>query len=127
MAKSGAEGLICIGGEQGLGIAIGTDSLLRAPPRHHRLRQLNVVPQLVTEEILKLHDPTLYNHNAHIVGEIRPSFTLTGDTGTSANDRYMEQTRWAERCLANMRETVSLLAERAPPPLLKWPSSPLAV
>jgi len=81
VAKSGAEGLICIGiPEQGLGIAIRiADGTFRAHPvvAAEVLRQLDVVPQLVTEEVLKLHDPTIYNHNRRIVGEIRPAFTLS--------------------------------------------------
>jgi L-asparaginase II len=80
VAKSGAEGLICIGiPEQGLGIAIRiTDGSFRAHPvvAAEVLRQLDVAPESVTAEVLELHDPTIYNHNRRIVGEIRPAFTL---------------------------------------------------
>ncbi len=80
VAKSGAEGLICIGiPAHGLGIAIRiADGSFRAHPvvAAEVLRQLNVVPESVIDDVLKLHDPTIYNHNRRIVGEIRPAFTL---------------------------------------------------
>ena len=80
VAKSGAEGLICIGvPEHGLGIAIRiADGSFRAHPvvAVECLRQLEVVPESVLDDVLELHDPTAYNHNRRIVGEIRPAFTL---------------------------------------------------
>jgi L-asparaginase II len=81
VAKSGAEGLICIGvPARGLGIAIRiADGSFRAHPvvTAEVLRQLDVVPQSVLDAVLELHDPTLYNHNRRVVGEIRPAFTLS--------------------------------------------------
>jgi L-asparaginase II len=81
VAKSGAEGLICIGiPEHGLGIAIRIgDGSFRAHPVvvAECLRQLEVVPKSVIAAVLRLHDPTLYNHNRRVVGEIRPAFTLS--------------------------------------------------
>ena len=81
VAKSGAEGLICVGiPEHGLGIAIRiADGSFRAHPvvTAEVLRQLGVVPESVLTKVLELHDPTLYNHNRRVVGEIRPAFTLS--------------------------------------------------
>jgi L-asparaginase II len=81
VAKSGAEGLICIGiPERGLGIAIRiADGSFRTHPvvAAECLRQLNIVPKSVINEVLRLHDPVLYNHNHRIVGEIRPVFKLS--------------------------------------------------
>ena len=81
VAKSGAEGLICIGiPGRGLGIAIRiADGSFRAHPvvTGEVLRQLDLVPEPVLNEVLALHDPTLYNHNRRVVGEIRPAFTLS--------------------------------------------------
>jgi L-asparaginase II len=81
VAKSGAEGLICIGiPGRGLGIAIRiADGSFRAHPvvTAEVLRQLDLAPEPVLGEVLALHDPILYNHNRRIVGEIRPAFTLS--------------------------------------------------
>lgn len=83
VAKSGAEGLICIGvPEQGLGIAIRiADGSFRAHAAVVAaiLRQLDVVPEAVANDVLTLHDPVLYNHNRRVVGEIRPAFTIRHD------------------------------------------------
>jgi L-asparaginase II len=81
VAKSGAEGLVCIGlPAHGLGIAIRiADGSFRAHPvvTAAVLRQLDLVPQSITDQVMELHEPTIYNHNRRIVGEIRPAFTLS--------------------------------------------------
>lgn len=80
VAKSGAEGLICIGlPEHGLGIAIRVaDGSFRAHPvlAVEALRQLNAVPTGVLDRLTEVHTPTIYNHNRRIVGERRAVFVL---------------------------------------------------
>lgn len=80
VAKSGAEGLICVGlPEQGLGIAIRVaDGSFRAHPVLviEALRQLRAVPESVLEELTAEHDPVIYNHNRRVAGERRAAFTL---------------------------------------------------
>jgi L-asparaginase II len=79
-AKSGAEGLICIGvPSHGLGIAIRiADGDFRAHPvvAGEVLRQLGVLSDSALDRLRQLHDPIIYNHNRRVVGEIRPAFTL---------------------------------------------------
>ncbi len=81
VAKSGAEGLLCIGlPKQGLGIAIRVaDGSFRAHPvlAIEALRQLDAVPQSVLDGLTELHDPVIYNHNRRVVGMRRAAFKLT--------------------------------------------------
>lgn len=80
VAKSGAEGLICIGlPKQGLGIAIRVaDGSFRAHPvlAIEALRQLDAVPESVLDGLTQLHDPFIFNHNRRIVGKRQATFTL---------------------------------------------------
>jgi L-asparaginase II len=83
VAKSGAEGLICLAiPAQQLGIAIRiADGSFRA----HAvvvpavLRQLDAVEPCVVDEIVKLHDPAIRNHNGIHVGDLRAAFELTSN------------------------------------------------
>ena len=80
VAKSGAEGLICLGvPERGLGIAIRVlDGSFRAHPEIvlAALEQLDVLDGATREAIAARHSPELRNHNGRLVGEIRPAFEL---------------------------------------------------
>jgi L-asparaginase II len=80
VAKTGAEGLFCIGvPERGLGIAIRiADGSFRpeAQVAGECVRQLGVVPEAILQELRELHDSIIYNHNRRVVGEIRPAFKL---------------------------------------------------
>jgi L-asparaginase II len=80
VAKSGAEGLICMAiPSQGLGIAIRiADGSFRAHPvvAASVLEQLNLVGSSVIANILDQHSPDIRNHNGRLVGEFRPAFQL---------------------------------------------------
>ena len=80
VAKSGAEGLICLAvPERGLGIAI---RVLDGTFRTHAaitvaaLEQLDILDSITRDAILQRHSPELRNHNGHLVGGIRPVFQL---------------------------------------------------
>lgn len=80
VAKSGAEGLLCVGVVgQGIGIAIRiADGSFRA----HAvviasvLRQLSLIDKSVIDAFAALWDPRLVNHNRRHVGDIRAAFAL---------------------------------------------------
>ncbi len=80
VAKSGAEGLLCVGlPKLGLGIAIRiADGSFRAHPVviASVLRQLDVVDGSFSEALLACHPPEVKNHNGWIVGEMRAAFAL---------------------------------------------------
>jgi L-asparaginase II len=82
VAKSGAEGLICLAApERELGIAIRTiDGAFRAHPAvvTSALEQLGVLDAETHDAILARHPLALRNHNGRRVGEIRPVFQLEG-------------------------------------------------
>jgi L-asparaginase II len=80
VAKSGAEGLLCLAvPDHEIGIAI---KVLDGSFRAHAvvacqvLAELGLVPQEVTRAILDRHDPRLSNHNERHVGDLRPAFAL---------------------------------------------------
>jgi L-asparaginase II len=82
VAKSGAEGLICLAvPERELGIAI---RVLDGSFRAHAavvvaaLEQLDVLDAPTRAAILTRHSPELRNHNGRLVGELRPAFHLEG-------------------------------------------------
>ncbi|MDQ2682970.1 MAG: asparaginase [Chloroflexota bacterium] len=81
VAKSGAEGLICIGvPSRGLGIAIRIDDgsfRSHAVVAVEALRQLDAAPASVLEQITAVHRPEIRTHNGRAVGEMRPAFTLS--------------------------------------------------
>jgi L-asparaginase II len=80
VAKSGAEGLFCVGVvNKGIGIAIRiADGSYRAQPEVivSVLKQLEVVEQDTIDELEKRWDSRLMNHNKRHVGDIRAAFTL---------------------------------------------------
>jgi L-asparaginase II len=82
VAKSGAEGLLCLAvPERALGIAIRIlDGSFRAHPviAVAALEQLGILDAATREAILERHSPELRNHNGRLVGEIRPAFQLSG-------------------------------------------------
>jgi L-asparaginase II len=82
VAKSGAEGLICLAvPERDLGIAIRVmDGSFRthAAVTVATLEQLGILGAATREAILERHSPQLRNHNGRLVGEIRPVFQLAG-------------------------------------------------
>ncbi|HEX5497973.1 MAG TPA: asparaginase, partial [Thermomicrobiales bacterium] len=82
VAKSGAEGLICLAlPEHGLGVAIRIlDGSFRAHPVvvAETLRQLDLLDRPTIDAILETHSPELRNHNRRHVGDIRPAFVLRG-------------------------------------------------
>jgi L-asparaginase II len=82
VAKSGAEGLICLAvPERELGIAIRIfDGSFRAhaPVVVAALEQLDILDAATREAILARHSPELRNHNGRLVGELRPAFQLDG-------------------------------------------------
>jgi L-asparaginase II len=84
VAKSGAEGLICLAvPERELGLAIRvSDGSFRAHPAVvvAALEQLGILDTATCDAILTRHSPELRNHNGHLVGEIRPAFRLEGAT-----------------------------------------------
>lgn len=81
VAKSGAEGLLCVGvPERGIGIAIRTaDGTFRSHPVviASVLEQLDLIDRATIDLILDCHDPRIFNHNRRHVGDIRAAFTLT--------------------------------------------------
>ena len=80
VAKSGAEGLICLAiPERGLGIAIRVlDGSFRTHPVvvAETLRQLDLLDRETIDAILAAHSPELHNHNRRHVGDILPAFGL---------------------------------------------------
>jgi L-asparaginase II len=80
VAKSGAEGLLCVGlPERGVGIAIRiADGSFRAHPAvvAETLRQLDAVDREIIDAAMAAHDRRLFNHNRRHVGEIRAAFQL---------------------------------------------------
>jgi L-asparaginase II len=80
VAKSGAEGLLCVGvPERGLGIAIRvSDGSFRshAVIIARVLEQLDLIEQSVIDAVMCGWDPRLFNHNRRHVGDIRAAFTL---------------------------------------------------
>jgi L-asparaginase II len=82
VAKSGAEGLICLAApEQEVGIAIRVmDGSFRthAAVTVAALEQLGILDAPARDAILERHSPQLRNHNGRLVGEIRPVFQLEG-------------------------------------------------
>lgn len=75
VAKSGAEGLLCLGlPERGLGIAIRVwDGSFRAHPMLALsvLRQLDALTPAVETAIMTAYPPVIRNHNGWAVGEMR--------------------------------------------------------
>jgi L-asparaginase II len=82
VAKSGAEGLLCLAiPERELGIAIRVaDGSFRAHPvvATATLEQLGILDAATRDAILARHSPELRNHNGRLIGEIRPAFELCG-------------------------------------------------
>jgi L-asparaginase II len=80
VAKTGAEGLICLGvPERALGIAVRTlDGSKRAHPAVvvSALEQLDILDAATRDALLAQHTSELCNHNGRLVGEIRPAFHL---------------------------------------------------
>jgi L-asparaginase II len=81
VAKSGAEGLICLGvPKHQIGIAIRVaDGSFRAHPAIVAavLRQLKLVDECVIDALLARQPLALKNHNGRHVGDIRAAFDLT--------------------------------------------------
>ena len=82
VAKSGAEGLLCLAiPERELGIAIRVaDGSFRAHPvvAAATLEQLGILDAATRDAILARHSPELRNHNGRLIGEMRPAFQLSG-------------------------------------------------
>jgi L-asparaginase II len=80
VAKTGAEGLICLGvPERALGIAVRVlDGSKRAHPAVvvGALEQLDILDAATRERLLARHMPELRNHNGRLVGDIRAAFQL---------------------------------------------------
>ena len=80
VAKSGAEGLICLAvPERGLGIAVRIlDGSFRVHPEVvlATLAQLDILDAAAREAIAARHSPQVRNHNGWLVGEYRPAFRL---------------------------------------------------
>jgi L-asparaginase II len=80
VAKTGAEGLICIGiPEASLGIAIRiADGSFRVHPEVviETLRQLGLMDDVFFATLSERHPPIVRNHNGWAVGEYRPVFSL---------------------------------------------------
>jgi L-asparaginase II len=80
VAKTGAEGLICLGlPEQGMGIAIRiADGSFRAHPvvAAEVLRLLGVLDDREIDEMLLEDERVIFNHNRWKVGERRAAFTF---------------------------------------------------
>lgn len=81
VAKSGAEGLICLGiPKHQIGIAIRVaDGSFRSHPAIVTavLRQLKLVDDAIIDAILARHPLELLNHNGRHVGDIRATFNLS--------------------------------------------------
>jgi L-asparaginase II len=86
VAKSGAEGLICLGvPEASMGIAIRiADGSFRAHPAVviATLRQLGLMDEQFFAALASRHPLAVRNHNGWTVGEIQPVFTLAGAAAT---------------------------------------------
>jgi L-asparaginase II len=80
VAKTGAEGLLCLGiPERGLGIAVrALDGTWRTHPAVvvSALEQLDILDDTTRTALLARHSPELRNHNGRLVGEVRPTFRL---------------------------------------------------
>ncbi len=80
VAKSGAEGLICLGiPEASLGIAVRVaDGSFRCHPEVviETLRQLQLMDESFFTGLSLRHPPVQHNHNGWQVGEIQPAFRL---------------------------------------------------
>jgi len=80
VAKSGAEGLLCLSlPSLGYGVAIRImDGSFRAHAviAAQVLRDLDVWPDEVLDELMERHSPRLHNHNGLHVGDLRASFEL---------------------------------------------------
>ncbi len=81
VAKSGAEGLICLGiPEASIGIAIRVaDGSFRSHPEIvlSTLQQLDIVGQGLTDAVGNICAPAVHNHNGWVVGEQRAVFSLS--------------------------------------------------
>ncbi len=81
VAKSGAEGLICLGiPEASMGIAIRVaDGSFRSHPEIvlSTLQQLDVLDRSLTDAVESICTPAVHNHNGWIVGEQRAVFSLS--------------------------------------------------
>lgn len=82
VAKSGAEGLICLAlPERGLGVAVRVlDGSFRAHPAivDAVLRQLGALDEVTLAAIAERHPPDIRNHNGWLVGEMRSAVVLEG-------------------------------------------------
>ena len=81
VAKSGAEGLICLAvPERGWASPSGSWMAAFAPAAVTvaTLEQLGILDAATRDAILERHSPQLRNHNGRPVGEIRPVFQLAG-------------------------------------------------
>ncbi len=81
VAKTGAEGLICLGiPSEGLGIAIRiADGTFRSQPEAvaSTLRQLGLMDEAFYTELERRHPRAIRNHNGWVVGEHRAVFELS--------------------------------------------------
>ncbi len=81
VAKSGAEGLLCVGvPEHAVGIAVRVaDGSFRAHDVviAKVLSDLKLIDSLVTESLQESWDSRIFNHNKRHVGDIRAAFELT--------------------------------------------------
>lgn len=78
-AKSGAEGIFCMGLKNGAGIAIKIiDGNKRAVPPVvvELLSQLSILSKKETEKLKNYHYYSIINNHDHIVGKIKPVFEL---------------------------------------------------
>lgn len=88
VAKSGAEGLLCLGfPARGLGLAI---RILDGSFRAHAvvaaaaIRQLDLLPARVVDAVLARHDPAMPNHVGRHVGDLRPAVRMTAKPPATA-------------------------------------------
>ncbi|MGH2561375.1 MAG: asparaginase [Thermomicrobiales bacterium] len=83
IAKSGAEGLICLAiPKEGLGVAIRVaDGSFRAHPAIvvATLEQLGIGTPALRDAIVARHSPKIRNHKGIHVGDLRAAFTLVWD------------------------------------------------
>jgi L-asparaginase II len=81
VAKSGAEGLLCLAlPDREVGVAIRVlDGSYRALAvvACKVLSDLRLVPQATIDAVLERHDPRVYNHTRRHVGEIVPAFAIS--------------------------------------------------
>ena len=80
-AKSGAEGVYCVGiPELGVGVAVkaedGNGGRCSTPAIVETLRLLGILNQEQVAALKPLANPALYNHRRDEIGEIKASFTL---------------------------------------------------